>query len=44
VKVVDGEAFRASSDVEVVGDYLHLRVDGLSAPRRARPSPPFATS
>ena len=30
------EAFRASGDIEVVGDCLHVRLDGLSAPRRSR--------
>lgn len=30
------ETFRASGDIEVVGDCLHIRLDGLSAPRRSR--------
>jgi hypothetical protein len=30
------EAFRASGDIEVVGECLHVRLDGLSAPRRSR--------
>jgi hypothetical protein len=30
------ETFRASGDIEVVGDCLHVRLDGLSAPRRSR--------
>jgi len=30
------EAFRASGDIQVVGDCLHVRLDGLSAPRRSR--------
>lgn len=30
------ETFRASGDIEVLGDTLHVRLDGLSAPRRSR--------
>ena len=30
------ETFRASGDIEVIGDCLHVRLDGLSAPRRTR--------
>lgn len=30
------ETFRASGDIEVVGDCLHVRLDPLSAPRRSR--------
>jgi len=30
------EAFRASADLEVVGNQLHVRLDSLSAPRRSR--------
>lgn len=30
------ETFRTSGDIEVVGDCLHVRLDGLSAPRRSR--------
>jgi hypothetical protein len=30
------EAFRASGDIEVVDNCLHVRLDGLSAPRRTR--------
>lgn len=30
------ETFRAAGDIEVVGDCLHVRLDGLSAPRRSR--------
>ena len=30
------ETFRASGDIEVIGDCLHVRLDGLSAPRRSR--------
>lgn len=30
------ETFRASGDIEVIGDRLHVRLDGLSAPRRTR--------
>jgi len=30
------ETFRSSGDIEVVGDCLHVRLDGLSAPRRSR--------
>lgn len=30
------ETFKASGDIEVVGDCLHVRLDGLSAPRRSR--------
>ncbi|MGH9071017.1 MAG: putative transposase, partial [Acidimicrobiales bacterium] len=30
------ETFRASGDLEIVGDELHVRLDGLSAPRRSR--------
>jgi hypothetical protein len=36
------ETFRASGDIEIVGNCLHVRLDGLSAPRRAtqwRPVP-----
>lgn len=30
------ETFKASADIEIVGDCLHVRIDGLSAPRRSR--------
>ena len=30
------EAFRSPADLEVIGDELHVRLDGLSAPRRTR--------
>ncbi len=30
------ETFRASGDIEAVGDCLHVRLDGLSNPRRSR--------
>lgn len=30
------EAFKASADLEVMGDELHVRLDPLSAPRRSR--------
>ncbi len=30
------ETFRASGDIEVVGDCLHVKLDPLSAPRRSR--------
>ncbi len=30
------ETFRASGDIEIVGDRLHIRIDPLSAPRRSR--------